>query len=185
MSRYRLALLAALCCWIACERAATHPWSQGIPVNIRVDAHGALDEATIRKAATDRFLQFGFTFSANGRPLTVSYDAECACPNCKLPPGGSIDGVLAYTPEDEYDHIRLCPGVIKLQAISPNATYVSTSHEMCHALGLETHIPAGAGVLCSADHQLRKDVMQFGVEDMRAICQAGGIQSTVCKRLSP
>lgn len=184
MSRYRLAI-TALCCWMACERAATHPWSQGTPISVQVDAQGALDEATIRNAVIDRFKQFWFTFATNGRPLTVSYDAECSCPNCRLPPGGSKDGVLAYTPEDEYDHIRICPKVVKLQATSPSAVYVSTSHEICHALGLETHIPAGAGVLCSANYPEYKDAMSFGIEDMRAICQAGGIRSTVCKRISP
>ena len=169
---------------IACT-ASSVPWWQGVPVRLSIDVSPTIDASTVRAAVSDRLWQFGFVLADDGaRELTVSYDAACECPDCQLPAGGSRAGILAYTPATDFSHIRLCPGLVATQRTDPLATYVVTSHEMCHALGLATHIAAGPSVLCSADYQAHKQVISFGDDDLRAICQAQGVKSAKC-RASP
>lgn len=178
-------LVLVFASFLAACGASAAPWWQGVPIRLTVDVPQTIDASTVRAAVSDRLWQLGFILDEVGeRALSVAYDPACVCPACKLPVGGSRDNILGYTEEHAFDQIKLCPGLLAVQKTDRLATYVTVSHEMCHALGLEGHIQAGPNVLCSADYQTHKQVVGFGREDLRAICQAQGVKSSRCHEVA-
>ena len=184
MRNFTISLLFSLL--TACDPASS-PWLAGEPVKINLNSNlpPELDKKVVVKAVEDRLNQFGMTVSSTGKKsITLNYDPECKCPNCKLAPGVTGGDVLAYVNKYDFKNIYICPMLItSLKSEDPTKLVMITlGHETCHVLGLDGHTGSGAGNLCSPgfDDKRNLNPIKYSKVDIKAICDSGGILSNVC-----
>lgn len=172
----------------ACDPAST-PWYAGVPVRVDINSNmpSVISKTVLEKAVADRLFQFGIQVKSNATStITINYDKDCKCPNCKLAAGTTTEQVNAYVNKYDFKNIYICPNFLyNISVEDPTRiTMITVGHEVCHVLGLDGHTGTGQGNLCSPGLNDRKNLnpIQFSKIDMDAICDSGGVLSTICNK---
>jgi len=170
----------------ACDPASS-PWLAGVPVRVDINPNmpSVISKTILEKAVSDRLFQFGMQVKSNATSaITINYDKDCKCPNCKLATGTTTEQVSAYVNKYDFKNIYICPNFVDALTVEDptRLTMITVGHEVCHVLGLDGHTGTGQGNLCSPGWNDHKNLnpIQFSKIDIKAICDSGGIQSNVC-----
>lgn len=170
----------------SCEPSSS-PWLAGVPIRVDINPNvpSTISKSLLEKAVVDNVSQFGMQVKQTAQTaITINYDKDCKCPACNLPSGVSKDQITAYVNKYDFKNIYICPGFLSALTVEdPNRfTLITIGHEVCHVLGLDGHTGTGQGNLCSPGFQDHKNInpIQFSKTDIKAICDSGGIKSSVC-----
>ena len=166
----KIAPLVLLTALSGCDGLYSKPWREGTPVRISSDWDVPVQVDVITTAITDRLAQFGIPVSETGMyNIHVSYDARCVCAGCVM-------NTVAYT----TNGINVCASISDTVLKTDKGPYLVIGHEVGHILGLHTHLPANGKNLMAPVLDYYKDVSGFSVDDIKAICASGYVESSVC-----
>lgn len=154
-------------------------WSESRPVYIRITDDVPMPAESIRRSITEGLSQFGISVTSEqtgAYEVSVERDPDCVCSKC-----GQY--TAAWVSPYSFQVIRVCDrtAVLVKDLGADKAADVSIKHELGHVLGFDEHLDPGTDVLMSALIDKRLNVRKFGVADIEAICNAGGVLSKACR----